>query len=120
MDLLPAVLLSSSVSSPSNVPLLIEKLRARTSYNEAYKEVNQQKIDLGAKRLKILEDELDIKRNEVKARQDKVKLAGLAAYYLDLRQDLRVANKRGDADDVRSIKENMQAVQKRRRDLMAT
>ena len=73
------------------------------------------------------EDELDIKRNEVKARlekvkvmQDKVNSRHLAALYADLRKDLRDMNKKGDADDVKKIKEEMQAVQKQQQDLMAT
>ena len=120
MDQSSAASLASAVSSPSNVPSSIERLRAKASYNEAYKEANHQKIELGTKRLKMLESELDIKRDEVKARQDEVKLVGLAALYDDLRQDLRDARESGDADDVRSIKEQMRTVQKQRRDLMAT
>ena len=109
MDQSPAASLASAVSSPSNVPSSIERLRAKASYNEAYKEANHQKIELGTKRLKMLESELD-----------KVKLVGLVALYDDLRQDLRDARESGDADDVRSIKEQMRTVQKQRRDLMAT
>ena len=122
----------SAVFSPSNTASTIEQLKARASYNKAYREANQQKNELSAKRLKILQDEIDIKREEVKARQDKVKarqdevkarqddvkLVGLAALYNDLRQDLRDARENGDADDVRSIKEQMKAVQKQRQDLM--
>ena len=40
-DLSPAASLASTVSSPSNVSSSIEGLRARASYNKAYKEANQ-------------------------------------------------------------------------------
>lgn len=66
MNMLPAVSLVSVVNSTSIVPLSIEQLTARASYNKAYKEANQQKIELGAKRLKMHKDELNIKRKEVK------------------------------------------------------
>ena len=126
MDLRPAP--SPAASSLTNIPSSIERLRARASYNEAYKEANQQKADLGEKRLKMQEDELDIKRDEVKARQDEVKarqdevkarqdevkLVGLAALYEDLRRDLRDARDSGNADEVRSIKVEMQAVKEQR------
>ena len=45
---------------------------------------------------------------------------GLASLYDDLRKDLRDARECGDADDVRIIKDQMQAVQKQRRNLMGT
>ena len=60
----------------------------------------------------MLENELNIKRDEVKDRQDQVKLVGLAALYDGLRKDLRDARESGDADDIRSIKNEMQTVQK--------
>mmetsp|Transcript_13729 Transcript_13729/g.19631 ORF Transcript_13729/g.19631 Transcript_13729/m.19631 type:complete len:441 (-) Transcript_13729:68-1390(-) len=124
----------SAVSSPVSTMSSVERLRARASYNEVYKEANILKNDLGVKRLKILEDEMNIKCDEVKvrqdevkagqdkvkARQDEVKLAGLAALYNNLRQDLKDARQNGDQDDVRSIKEQLQAVQRQRRDVMAT
>lgn len=120
LDLPSAASVASGVSTPSSLPLSIERLKARAAYNEAYKEVNNKKNELGTKRLKVLEDELDIKRKEVQARQDEVKLAGLAALYKDLRQDLSDAKESGDADDIRNIKMEMMLVQKQRRELMVT
>ena len=120
--------LSSAISSP---PTSIERLREKAAYNEAYKQASQQKNELGVKRLKLAEEELDIKRievkarqdevkarqDEVKARQDEVKIQGLERYYADLRQDLNDAKDSNDAEEIKIIKEEMRMVQKERREL---
>ena len=90
-------------------------MKAKASYNEAYKEVNQQKNELGVKRLRMYEEELEIKRFAVKARQDEVKLRGLEVLYNDLRQDLKDAMEMDASKDINMIREEMQKVQKQRR-----
>ena len=86
----PTKSLASGASSPANVSLSIERLRAKASYNEAYREANQHKAELGVKRLKMYEDELEIKRIEAQARQDEVKAGVLEELYNDLRLDLKM------------------------------
>ena len=71
-------------------------------------------------KLDIKREEVKARQDEVKARQDGVKLAGLATLYNDLGQDLRDAKESGDADDIRNIKMEMSSVQKQRQKLMVT
>ena len=128
----------ADVSSPSVITARnttatsLQRLKERASYNEAYKEANKQKNELGIKRLKLSEDELEIKRlevkarqdevrarqEEVKARQDKVRAQGLEQYYADLRQDLKDAQDNGnDEEEIHNIREEMIKVRKERREL---
>ena len=120
----------SALSSPDilSTSTSIERLREKAAYNEAYKEANQRRIDLGEKRLRISEEELLLKMAEVTARQDEVKARqdevearksdvryqNLQRYYSDLRHDLVDARKYKDYDEMTRIKLEMQNVQKMR------
>ena len=58
LDQPPTNSLLSGASSPANVSSSIERLRAKASYNKAYREANQHKNELGEKRLKMYQEEL--------------------------------------------------------------
>ena len=98
----------------------IERLKEKANYNEAYKKSNNEKHDLGVKRLKLNEDELSLKRLEVKARQDEVRAQNLERYYADLRLDLKDARDNYDNKEVALMKEEMRKVQLERRELSMT
>ena len=53
-----------SLEQPIQHTVVDERSKAKASYNDAYKEANKKKNELGVKRLKMLEYELDIKRDE--------------------------------------------------------
>ena len=105
-------------------PSAISRLKERADYNQAYKKANEEKHELGVKRLKLNEDEISLKRlevqarqDEVKARQDEVRAINLEKYYADLRLDLKDAREQLDDEQVKSIKIEMRKVQKERREL---
>ena len=111
-------------SPTANPASAISRLKERADYNEAYKKANEEKHELGVKRLKLNEDEISLKRlevqarqDEVKARQDEVRAMNLEKYYADLRLDLKDAREQLDDEQVKSIKIEMRKVQKERREI---
>ena len=112
MDQPATASLVSDMSSPVNLASSIDRLKTKASYNGTYKGANQQKNELGVKRLRMYEEELEIKHFEVKARKDEVKLRGLEVLYNDLRQDLKDAREMNPAEDTKMTREETQKVQK--------
>ena len=75
------------------------------------------KNELGEKRLKLSQDELDLKYKVINVREKEFKANNLQQYYSDLHKDLQDARDNDEQDEIKQIKEEKKLVQKQRREL---
>ena len=103
---------SVSLTTPVKDP--IQRLKERATFNDAYKNAMEKTNDTAMQKLALDKELLGIKHKEVEARAKEVQDTHLHTMYADLREDLKLAVELDNKDDIKTIKAEMQELQRRR------
>ena len=106
---------SVTISTPLKDP--IQRLKEHASFSVAYKEAMDKKNSTATEKLALEQQLVNIKQQEISAREKEVKELHFHSMYLDLREDLKLAMELNMQEDIQRIKSEMQAVKKRRLNL---
>lgn len=108
---------ASSITILTPVKDPIQRLKEHASFSVAYKEAMDKKNSTATEKLALEEKLVNIKQQEISAREKEVKDLHFHSMYSDLREDLKLAMELNMQEDIQRIKSEMQAVKKRRLNL---